>query len=176
MAIHRYHKHPAYQYLVRALRREQQVQLVARTFLILVSATVGNQFVRVNWTISMVAFSGLFVGILLLIRLLRSKPWDDHHALLELLEHTPERVVWVYGTVTEQMPFGFKVTQGGVLYFKLLNGDDHSVGMSPQHLKLVSRFLNRVLPHATFGYTKERAAAYQTDPRSLLRTQERQRE
>ena len=169
MAIHQFNKHPAYRHLVQALRREQQVQLVALTFLILLSATVGSQFVRTNGLIAGVAFFGLFVGMALLLRLLAQKPWEDRHALLELLEHEPERVAWVYGTVTQRMPFGFRITSGGLLYFRLTDGDDHVVGMAPEHLKLVSRFLNRVLPRATFGYTAEREAAYRRDPLSLVR-------
>ena len=173
MAIHRYRNHPAYRHLVQALRREQQVQLVALTFLILVSATVGSQFLRVSGLIAGVAFCGLFVGMWLLLRLLARKPWEDHHALLELLDHEPGRVVWFYTIVTQRMPFGFEFMRSGLLYLKLDNGDDHTVSMSPEQLKLVARFLKRVLPHATFGYSRERAAAYRDDPRSLL--QERQR-
>ena len=170
MAIHRFQTHPAYRHLLQALRREQQVQLVALTFLILLSATVGSQFIRVNGLIAGVAFFGLFVGMGLLLRLLAKKPWEDRHELLELLEHHPERVVWVYGTVTQRMPFGFRFTSGGLLYFKLLDGSDYVVSMAPQQLKLVSRFLNRVLPHATFGHSPAHEAAYRDDPNSLRRT------
>ena len=173
MAIHRFHKHPAYRHLVQALRREQQVQLVALTFLILVSATVGSQFLRVNGLIAGVAFTGLVVGMGLLLRLLARKPWEDHHELLELLDHEPERVVWVYHMVTQRMPFGFQFTKGGLLYLKLSDGDEYTVSMSPEHLKLVFRFLKRVLPHASFGFSAERQTAYRDDPKSLL--QERQR-
>ena len=168
MAIHRYHKHPAYRHLVQALRRERQVQLVSLTFLILVSATVASQFLRVNGLIAGVAFFGLVVGMGLLMRLLARKPWEDRHELLELLHHEPERVAWVYHMVTQRMPFGFQFTKGGLLYLKLTDGDEYTVSMSPDHLKLVFRFLKRVLPRASFGFSQERQAAYRDDPRSLL--------
>jgi hypothetical protein len=70
------------------------------------------------------------------------------------------------------MPFGFEIVQSGLIYFKLENGEDYSVSVAAKDLKLISRTLNRLLPHATFGYSQEKANIYDIDPKQLIRKKE----
>ena len=77
----------------------------------------------------------------------------------ELRDH-PTDIVWVYGLVTERMPFGFKMATLGTLHFVDREGDIYCFGMKPKDLKLVTKTLNRVLPHAEFGYSAERELQY----------------
>lgn len=72
------------------------------------------------------------------------------------LRDNPQDIVWVYSVVTDRMPFGFKVASLGTLYLVDRSGDVHCFGMKPVDLRLVTKTLNRVLPHAEFGYTPER--------------------
>lgn len=95
---------------------------------------------------------------------------SDQLPLWNILRYSPERIVWVYSVVTERMPYGFQMERNGLLYFKDLDGEEWSVSLSADDLKLVSRTLNRVLPHATFGYSNEKASLYNQDPKKLFRS------
>ena len=95
--------------------------------------------------------------------------WDiDRLPLLQLLRQAPQKIVWVYGVVTQRMPFGFQIQQNGLLYFKLDNKDEITVSLAAKDLKLVSRTLNRILPRTSFGYSEEKAQIYASDPTQLL--------
>jgi len=115
-------------------RRQQQFAAIALIVLSLFSIVVG----------------GLF-------RILTEQPlafWRRQ------LREEPETIVWVYGLVTERMPFGFKTVAIGTLYFVEVSGETHTFSMKPAKLKLVTKTLNRVLPHAEFGYSPEREMKY----------------
>jgi hypothetical protein len=59
------------------------------------------------------------------------------------------------------------------LYFKLSNGDEITVSLRPQKLKVISKFLNRLLPHASFGYSHDRAQWYHVHPDMLRKETEK---
>jgi hypothetical protein len=107
------------------------------------------------------------LGLRFLSKLLRVKHTEEHR-LFRLLIKQPKQIVWVYSVVTERLPFGFQITRYGTLYFKLADGDEISVSMPAQELKRVSKFLNPILPHASFGYTRDREQWYIASPLMLL--------
>lgn len=72
------------------------------------------------------------------------------------MRENPESIVWVYGMVTERMPFGFRLSAMATLHLVDKDGGMHCFGLRPRELKLVTKTLNRVLPHAEFGYTPGR--------------------
>lgn len=155
------------QLLCRALRQEIYVRL-----LFAAAALVGGGLlIGLNFPEQSVAsvcglillLGGLYFGYVLL-----PQTRADNSHLLHLLNTNPEKIVWVYGLRTQRHPFGLSFSQSGILYFKLADGDEISVGLPATKLKLVSAFLNRVLPHAVFGYTKERAENYQNNPAGSL--------
>ncbi|WP_367392306.1 hypothetical protein [Lewinella sp. LCG006] len=85
--------------------------------------------------------------------------------LQDRLYDQPASVVWVYGIVQQHHPFGLQINQRGILYFKFSDGDEQSVYLPPEKIKLISKVLSRALPNTVFGYTKERAAQYAQNPR-----------
>ena len=93
----------------------------------------------------------------------------DESPLMKMLIKKPQKVVWVYSVVTNRMPFGFQFSKNGLIYFKMIDGNEISIGMSEKELKIVSRFLNRMLPHATFGYSEEKEKRYLENPELLVR-------
>ncbi len=89
------------------------------------------------------------------------KNWkNEHQNLVQIIDHQPEKILWVYTMETNLMPFGFKVKDKGLIYFKMDDGEDICIKMPAKDLKLVSRFLNRLLPNATFGFSEEKQRAY----------------
>ena len=161
-------QHPAMQTLVKGLRREYFLKL----WLFVGLSAFGMLFLYAFFAHSIIlSIFGLIcavLGLRFLFRLLRQDATEDSR-LLHLLRHQPKQIVWVYSVVTERLPFGFQVARYGTMYFKLIDGDDIAVSLPIPQLKVVSKFLNRLLPHATFGYTKDREQWYIASPNMLLR-------
>lgn len=109
-------------------------------------------------------------GLKLLWDVLRRPTPEDEH-LWQLLNHQPRQIVWVYTMTTQTMPFGFYLWERGTMYFKLLDGSEISLSLPARKLKMVSKFLNRLLPHASFGYSEDRLRQFETNPASLLRSE-----
>lgn len=149
------------------MRREWQQQTLA----LMLAIVVGGTFVYWGYTQAVIlVFFGIAITIwasILLGRHLASSPRDGR--LWFLMRHRPQDIVWVYSMITNRMPFGLELLPGGIIYFCLVSGDEISVTIPPRKLRLVSRTLNRVLPHATFGYSNERAQLFAADPRKLVR-------
>jgi len=165
------YRHPAMRILVRAIRREVLFQIVA-TNLLLVFGFVLTLFQFDKSTFLTIIGLG---AVVLSARLL----WQNfpafilyNHPLYLLLHERPEEVVWVYSLVTQRMPFGLELFSAGVLYFHSIDGSHESVALSAKKLKLVSKFLNRLLPHATFGFSEDRQQQYSIDPFMLKRSSE----
>ncbi len=95
--------------------------------------------------------------------------YPPRHPLWRLLGTQSRRIVWVYGVDTHYMPFGLQTWRMGLMYFHLDDGTEWSVQLPATKLRMVSRFLNRMLPHATFGYTPQRAVRYAARPEALRR-------
>ncbi|MFK7934723.1 MAG: hypothetical protein AB8G22_14525 [Saprospiraceae bacterium] len=162
------YRHPSMQLLRRAIAREQRMQLIAAMVLTLGGwVTVYFAFTK-SQLFAALGIIATLIGIRLSFRYAQRQSVEESY-LVRLLFHQPDKIVWVYGLVTQHQPFGFNTTKSGVLYFYLVNGDNISVSLTAQKLKQVSFFLNRLLPKAVFGYTKERAQQYEHDPKSLLR-------
>lgn len=85
--------------------------------------------------------------------------------LQDRLYDEPVSVVWIYSVVHQHHPFGLQINERGIMYFKFSDGDEQSVYLPPDKMKLISKVLSRALPDTVFGYTRERAAQYEKDPR-----------
>lgn len=156
------------QKLQRAVRRERRLQLAASAALLAFGVALTWFCFTRSAIVTILGLVFTVVGIRFVSHFTRAGRVEDDRLFRQLLDH-PEQIVWVYSVVTQRLPFGFRFSQNGVLYLKLIDGDEHSVSLPPADLKLVSHFLNRLLPHATFGYTRDREQWFLADPRMLLR-------
>ncbi|MEM7572012.1 MAG: hypothetical protein AAF433_03885 [Bacteroidota bacterium] len=173
-------KHPGLEPLWAAIHRDwRKQQFCAAILLLLGVAAVANLW-RAGQAAPMLAtvakstmiIAGLgtlaICGALYwLFRLLMRQPdWLWY----EILKDSPEEVVWVYTLVTQRLPFGLAFSHSSLLCLVLQDGEQLSISIPTQQLKLVSKTLNRVLPNAEFGYSKERAEQYLgEDPLRRLR-------
>ena len=163
-----YHLHPAMRLLHRAVQRERNVKLTL-SLVLMTAATVIPYFNKSrNKFIFGTCLVAFLVGLQLLYKIIR-KSRSEEERLLDLLKNNPRQIVWVFSIATQTMPFGFHLWDAGVMYFKLLDGDEISVNLPSKKLKMVSKFLNRLLPHASFGYSDERQAQFEQDPKLLLK-------
>lgn len=168
MPNHSLYRHPSMQLLRKAIAKEKRQQLIAAILLTIGSLIAIYFSFQKNSIITFLGIVTAIIGVRLVLKLIRQQNVDESY-LVQLLFYQPKEIVWVYGIITQHQPFGFNTTKGGVLYFHLIDGNSISVGLSPKRLKQVSKFLNRLLPQAMFGYTEERARLYKRDPKLLCR-------
>jgi hypothetical protein len=162
-------RHPSMKKLLRALRRERRVKLLTASILLLISMALSFTFFSVNPLLAALGLVGVVLGLRYVYQFAGYQSPEDEE-LIALMRRNPRHIVWVYAIVTEHLPYGFRFSYQGVLYFKLADGDEMTVSLPAKHIPSVSRFLNRILPHATFGYSEYRKAQYQTNPRLLIRS------
>ena len=163
-------QHPAFLLLEKATNREWQLELFATLGLLLLGLGV-IYFAFDKYAI--LTFIGIVLTIMgtnLSIKKARSIDKTDNR-LIYLLKEEPGKIVWVYAVLTQRMPFGVEWSQNGILYFKLIDGDEISVSIPANQLKMVSKTLSRVIPHASFGYTEIREETFNIDP-ALLKKKE----
>lgn len=103
------------------------------------------------------AFAVLGGGMLYHFHKIKTNPATN---LFGIINQNPTKIIWVYTLETNLMPFGFKVQDKGLIYFKMIDGEEISVKLRAKDLKLVSRFLNRLLPDAMFGFSEEKQTRY----------------
>jgi len=167
----RLYQHPAMRTLRRAIMRELRLQFVASIVLL----AIGSGLCIATFKISVV-FSVIGLGVSMIAGKLvvdtAANLRIDNHFLLNYLRYQPQHVVWVYSLLAERAPMGLQFLRKGTLHFRLDNGSEFSVGLPAHQLKLVSKFLIRLLPHATFGYSTDLEYLYRVSPERLRRDQD----
>ena len=151
-------QHPGLEPLWESLERERRQQQIAAVVLIIVGlVTVVVSVVGRSTVFPLIGGVIATAALWWLYRIVSDQPLA---ALRRQLHEDPDSIKWVYTTVTERMPFGFRTAAMGTLYFVEADGTSQSYDLKPDKLKLVTKTLNRVLPHADFGYTEERDLHY----------------
>lgn len=158
--------------LQKAIMRECRIKQFCSVLLLLAGILIlVFSFQKSVW-LPIIGLSIVITGINLVYQTSKIQQPEDHQ-IIKLLKNNPSRIVWVYSLITERMPFGFQFTASGTIYFKLDDGDDLSVNLSSKNLKLVSKVLNRILPHASFGYSKDRDQLFSINPNMLRKEDSR---
>ena len=135
------------------MEREHRHKQLTAVAVLAVALAVSLFSLRVG---TVLPFAGAVVATLSLYWLVRLLSEQPAAAWREDLREHPERIVWVYSMVTERMPFGLNLMRSATLYLVDDRGEAHDFSLPPDRLLLVTKTLNRLLPHAEFGYTEER--------------------
>ena len=151
-----------------ALKRELRAKLLASVALLLFGELLCIYAFQLNGAIVVVGIVLTVLGIkftrdALLNRKVEQTP------LMRLLSKEPIKIVWVYSEVTQRMPFGLEFSKEATIYFKLIDGDEVTLSMPEKEIKNVLNILNTKLPHASFGFTKDREQWFMADPAMLYR-------
>lgn len=163
-----YHLHPAMQLLHQAMQKERNLKLIFALALMFLGVLLPYFFFHKNRFLSGLGIVSIIVGIQLMFSIIRTPRTVDER-LWHLLNKEPRQIVWVFSISTQTMPFGFHLWDAGTMYFRLIDGDEITVSLPVKKLKMVSKFLNRLLPHASFGYSDERQAQFEQNPELLLK-------
>lgn len=166
-----YQNHPAMQMLCRAILQELRMETVGAVLVLMAGGIAFTFGFSRNMFIWMLSWVLIYYGIKLTWKALKIQQVEDSE-LMKILKTEPEKIVWVYSVITQRMPFGLQFSKNGLMYFKMIDGNEISISMPNKELKVVSRFLNRLLPHATFGYSEDKAKAYRKNPKVLLKNSE----
>ncbi|WP_116127801.1 hypothetical protein [Lewinella sp. IMCC34183] len=150
-------RHPGLTPLWKSAEREHRAQQLTAVGLVTVGLLVAVLALRYSIWLPFAGALAATLGAFWLLRLLGRQPAA---ALQRDLRDHPERIVWVYGMVTERMPFGLNLMRSGVLYLYEDDGTVHDFSLRAEHLLLVTKTLNRLLPRAEFGYSEDRERKY----------------
>lgn len=154
--------------LLRCLRRERGTQLLLAWLPVVLGAALFIGCRHLGTWVSVLSLAMWLTGLLLLKKALQ-QPRPEAHLLWVTLLNNPLRIVWVYSVRTQVMPFGFYLWETGQMYFKLVDGQEFCLFVPARKLRMLSRFLNKLLPHATFGYSPENEKLYRENPLQLTK-------
>ncbi|MCP9236744.1 hypothetical protein [Lewinella sp. JB7] len=149
--------HPGLRPLWDSLEREHRLQQLTALGLVVCGLAVSLFTLSGSAVLPFLGMLVATLGVFWLVRLLGKRPAASWR---ERLREEPERIVWVFSLVTERMPFGLNLMRSGMLYLVDADGEMHDFSLKADHLLLVTKTLNRLLPHAEFGYTEERELKY----------------
>lgn len=154
----------------KAIRQEFYLKLVLGISLLVGGAIGGYVFFKKENIMAVFGLVAILLGLKLLRDAIRHSKVEEE-LLWQLLHRESGRwqIVWVYTMTTQVMPFGFLLWERGVMFFKLIDGKEISIELPANKQKMVSRFLNRLLTHASFGYSDERQHLFDRDPSMLIR-------
>ncbi len=133
-----------------------------------VGMLMSTYYFETNKTLYALGIVLSFTGFYVFFLYLRKLPPNNNY-LIQLLKYDPQKIVWVYSIVTQRMPFGIAFNQSSLLYFKLIDGNEIVLSLSEKKIRAVMKELNAQLPHATFGYTRDREQWYLADPAMLYK-------
>lgn len=157
-------------HIEKAEKKDKIAYMVVLGLFLLVGLFLFAFFFRENIVLVIIGFFIIILGASLFAKHLLSY-FKREFPLMHLLQEEPQKVVWVYSVVTQRMPFGFQINQSGTMYFKLIDGGEMSLSFPASELRVISESLNDYLPHATFGYTKEREQWFMAHPELLIRNE-----
>lgn len=153
--------------LSQALRLELRLKLIAAITNLLIGLVL---FLYAGfWGLS---FGALFFTIGIYLGFKTVSNWSiENSQLIFLLQYDPQKIVWVYTSITQRMPFGLAFSKVGTIHFKMVNGEDISLFIPVKYLNHLSLLLSKHLTHATFGYTVDREQWFRAAPELLLKNE-----
>ncbi len=155
------------------LRRERNLKLLA-TLIMLIGGVVfivlmyRTQTANLGLVCALAAMTLMLLGFKFLYETIIVWQPKQHPVWLQITKK-PKDIVWVYTQIVATSPYGLEVSGHGIMYLKLLNRTELSISVPRKQLRPLSESLNPLLPHATFGYSVERAQWYVADPSFLIR-------
>lgn len=168
MSQNRLYRHPAMRLLQQAIRREMRLQFAASLALFFLGLYLSYNTFHSNIPLMIMGMVITLIAAKLLQHTISNLREGSNKLLLILLNH-PKQVVWIYSVAVEHAPFGIHLFSRGTMYFKMADGMEMSVHLPHRQLRTISRFLHRLLPHATFGYSPDRDYSFRLSPENLRR-------
>lgn len=162
-------KESSYFYLEKLLHREykQKLQLMIGLIIFCILLLCTNfiyvpQIELIHLTEIIVLL--ISIGIIFLGRDLFNTRKMQRHPIYKTLMRTPKDIVWIYTINYEMASFGVYLFTRSSLVFNTLDRKQYILYGPSQDVKLAKRALANMLPHATFGFSKELEQLYTASP------------
>lgn len=159
----------SYMYLEKLLIREykQKIQLIiglilSCIILISINYIYVPQIELIHLTeIIVLLFT---IAIIFLARDIFNSRKMQRHPIYKTLMANPKNIVWVYNINYEMASFGIYLYTRSSLVFNTLDKKQYVLYGPLEDVKLAKRALANILPHATFGFSKELEQLYMASP------------
>lgn len=150
-----------------AIRRDLWLKLAVGVVLLMAGLGLAAFFYQKYNLVAVLGLGMALPGAWFLREYVR-RPKVEDDPLWQVLHRRPRQVVWVYTQEEQLMPFGMLLAERGTLYVMLLDGSELTLALPARKLKLASKYLQRLLPHAAVGFSQERRQQFERDPAMLL--------
>lgn len=154
--------------LRRAILRELRLQFAASVVLLAISSAVCVITFKINVVFSVIGFGVSMIAGKLVVDTAANLRIDNHF-LLNFLRYQPQHIVWVYSAQAAPSRSKWSIWSQAAVHFRLDTGAEYTAKIPVQHLRLVMKFLLRLLPQATFGYSTDLEYLYRVSPERLRR-------
>jgi len=146
-------QHPAFQDIQASLRRGWRLRLAGFGSLLAICIVLGSM----STPIIRVMILGLAIWTMIQgVTEWRKGPYRSNRLYVWLME-IPESIAWVYGLQILQAPLGVYLLSRYRITFVLNDGSVTDISLPAHRYLVVMKWLNRVLPHAEFEWSQERA-------------------
>lgn len=150
--------------IINKLKHEKRLQYFCAFCLIVFSWWIIYHCFDNNIWMTSVGLALLLGGIWYLNQLLATPI-----LLPQLIQRKSRKIVWVYSMITQRMPFGLQFSKQVCIYFKLIDGDEIVITIPEKELNEMMKTLNHYLPHATFGYSKDKEQWFMASPEMMYK-------
>ncbi len=151
-----------------SIKREHRMQTFFALLGLVVSIGMLYAFYDKNTFLFIIGIA-MILGALVLLRTVWRYSSIEAHPIMRQLQDRPKEVIWVYAMVIERMPFGIHLNRSSTMFFKKTDGTEICFSIPYKKLKSLHQSLEKQLPHATFGYSIEKAQWYTANPWMLYR-------
>jgi hypothetical protein len=155
-------------FIKQSIQKEQRQKFVASILMLFVGGVLMYYTFNSSYFLSAIGLLLVVLGLRYTFIFLPGRKSKDLH-LIHLILHQPEQIVWVYGIITERLPFGFQFGNNAALHFRLINKEEYVVELPTNKMKEITAALNPMLPNTTFGYSKDNEQLYMANPALLLK-------
>lgn len=167
MTFTHWHEHPSWGLIERALRREWQLACTVLWSCAAVAITLAV-WLGSWWIVAGVA---LTLGALACLYYLHGSGHYGRSGLWVRLRREPDAFTWVYAVAVQRMPFGFFLSEQYLVTLACADGKRYELRVRSAEYRAVMLLLERCLPAAAFGWSRERQQVFERDPAALRRDQ-----
>ena len=156
------------EFIKQSIQKEQRQKFFASTLMLSVGILLMYYNFNASYFLSVIGLLFVVLGLRYTFIFLPGRKSKDLY-LIHLIKHHPEQIVWVYGIITERLPFGFQFGDNAALHFRLIDKEEYVIELPKNKIEEITTALNPMLPNTTFGYSKDNEQLYIANPALLLK-------
>ena len=160
-------RHPAYQEVEKALRREVWELAGFGAFFFMTGLLLIMLSPKYHFGLLILGILVLSPAVYLFLKAIQNYKIQESD-IIKTLNNNSKDIVWVYPFVTQVMPFGISLYERCYIIMKTVDGKELSFKVPVRKKKLLLSWLKRLVPQARFGFSKERETLYGQSPESFL--------